>query len=98
MTKRSTWGRILGDVESKLEQIANQGDSNVVTMPQSLDALAKEIRETSNAIVDNEAEHEKLMRKLSMQHHRMVEHIRALGIKADVIPMIAAAADKGAAE
>ena len=99
MTKRSTWGRILNSVEDRLEEIAAQGpDGKVVTIPQSLDALAKDIRETTNAIVNCEAEHEKLCRQMAHQQRRMVDQMRALGIKAEVLPEIAASLEKGAGE
>lgn len=60
-------------------------DKKVVTMPTSLDALAKEIRETTNAMVNCEAEFEKLARQLAHQQKRMVEHMKALGIRAEVV-------------
>jgi len=78
------WSRILNRVEVKLEEIAD-GEGKVVTIPTSLDLLAKEIRETTNAMVGCEAEYEKLARHLASQQRRMVQHMRDLGIKAEVV-------------
>lgn len=78
------WSRILNRVEGKLEEIAD-AEGKVVTIPTSLDALAKEIRETTNAMVSCEAEFEKLARHLASQQRRMVQHMRDLGIRAEVV-------------
>lgn len=86
-TTGNRWPRILSRVEAKLEEIAAQGDDDrkIVTMPAGLDALAKEIRECMNAIVHTEAEHAKLCTQLEQKQRRMVDQMRALGIKAQVI-------------
>ena len=93
----STFGRNAEAIPLE-EPTADNAKKNVVNIPFSYDALAKEIRETSNAIVKNETEHEQLGRKLAGQMRRMAEQIRSLGIKADLVPEIAALLDKGAGE
>lgn len=84
-----TWGRILTGMEEKLEEIAARGEGDkVVTIPQSLDALAKDIRETTNAIVTTEAEHDKLCQQLARQQQRMVDAMKQLGIRAEVVHVV----------
>jgi len=87
MTEHPKWRRLLEGVPRTLP-----GDGNVVPLAISLDAIEREIIQLTNELVTFEAEAERVAMGWSAAHGRLIsaqtrlaEHVRPLGIKAEVV-------------